>query len=307
VVLPQAAGFECVTTPGLPERIKSMTEGMLALASLPLRTLDVGRNPNVMDGTSFGVTLAQIVGSALSLPRVLGDEIGGAGGSFLSPAADRIGAMISSPLLTIHGDRAAPRDYYGAQWDDEGVTPATTAAPATLIDKGRLMSYAASRQSAAALAAVAPSLPATATTLGCTIAEPQSVLEVAVPHLTVAPAASATSVEDLCREVSKGVLLYQNDDEWRSDPMLASGFKNCNRDSNLFEIVDGKVTHRLCAVGLQFATQRWLKGVRVLGGAQTVDHAACESRRYSAQRWRTVTAPAVRLQDIDIVRARFRL
>jgi hypothetical protein len=88
--------------------------------------------------------------------------------------------------------------------------------------------------------------------------------------------------------------------------MLASGFKNCIDNCNLFEIVDGKVTHRLYGVGLQLATQRWLKGVRALGGAQTVGDVACEEW-YNGPRWTTATAPAALFQDIDIVRTRFRL
>jgi TldD protein len=303
VLLPQAAGFECMTAPELPERIKAMAEETLQLASLPLRTLEVGRYPLVMDGSSFGATLLQTVGLALSLPRALGDEIGGAGGSFLSPAVDRVGTVIASPLLTVTADRAAPNDYRAVRWDDEGVAPT----PAPLIDKGRLVSYYASRQSAAALAAAAPSLPATAATLGYTSAAPDTGMEMIVPHLTVVPAPFAASVEDLCRDVSRGVLLYQNHERWRSDSMLASGFKSCNRDGNLFEIVNGKVTHRLCRVGLQFATQRWLNGVRALGGVQTVEEAACDERTRWKSQWPKATAPAALFKEIDIVRARFNL
>jgi TldD protein len=300
---PQAAGYECVTEPGLPERIKATVEGVLERASLPLRTIDVGRYPIVMDGTSFGATLVQILGPALSLSRALGDDIGGAGGSFLSPPEKCIGTSIAGPLLTVTADRAAPHDYHAVRWDDDGVAPAT----ATLITNGRLTSYCASRQSAAALAAAAPALPATAATLGCALAAPQTLVKVGVPHFTVAPATSTVSVDDLCRDVSRGVLLYQNQEEWNSDPLLASGFKSCDTNSNLFEIVNGKVTHRLYGVGLQFATQRWLRGVRALGGPQTLQSAACSDSDGWTSTWQTATAPAALFRDIDVVRARFRL
>jgi TldD protein len=299
---PQAGGYECVTAADLQDRIKSAAEDAAELASLPLRRLDVGRYPIVMDGTSLGATLVQTLGVAFGLPRVLGDEVGGSGTSYLSPPERMIGSTVTSPVLTITADRPVP-DITGRQWDDEGVE----AKPFTLVEHGQLRGYIASRRSVAALADAAPTLSSSIAGTGCAQAYLASwPVEVVVPRLSILPAASHTSVRDLCREIDHGLLLRYNQDKWQSDSTLTSGFKTCDRDGNVFEIVNGKIVSRLHCIGLQFSTPRFWRSLKTLGGADTVAPAAVSTlggdRRTTT--WQSASAPAGLFNEIDVINTR---
>ena len=72
--------------------------------------------------------------------------------------------------------------------------------------------------------------------------------------------------------------------------------------------MNGKIVSRLYCIGLQFATPRFWKSLKTLGGAETVAPAAVsefgEDRR--TMTWQSAAAPAGLFREIDVINTRLK-
>jgi len=299
VLLPSSAGFECVLAPTLPETIKAAAEELAVLAALPRGQLDVGRYPLVLDGTSFGATLMPTLASAFTLDRVMGDDAGAVGTSYLAPPDAWLGKPVASDLLNVTGNREFPH-ITAIKWDDDGV--ATRAFP--LIQGGRLSTYCTSRRSLATLAGQNPSFASSMALTGCAAApNADQAVRSALPHLSVDPASRSTTLVDLYKDMAHGVLVQQNIEEWQTDAQLATGFKAFRESGNLYEIVRGKIVRRLQGNALQFNTNRFWQSLIALGDASTVQPSV--QKIYDGQPlallFQSASAPAGAFKSADLI------
>jgi TldD protein len=289
---PASGGYECVARPGVEEEIKRMTEELEPLLWLPHRTLDVGRYPVVMEGRSVGSLFGRTIGRAMELDRVVGHEMGGSGGSYLSPVSETLSSLVASPSLTATAHRRVPT-HMAARWDDEGV--ATTEFP--LIREGRLVTYAMSCRAAAAA-------PGTPRSNGCAVAQSaEDTLMVRLPHVVIAPAVGRATVRDLFKDIRHGVYVF--DAGYAStDSTFASGFLNAYRP--MFEIRNGEPVSILQYNGLQFATPQLWKGIVAIGDASTVQPGFESAGKGlpSTGYLHSADAPAIRFHGLDVTSTR---
>jgi len=300
---PASGGYERLTVPSIQDQIQTVTEEAVRWASLPRRSMDVGRYPVVFDGVSLGTTLLHTFGTGLELDRVLGYEANASGTSYLSPPNELVGTPVANPLLTVTGERSAPH-VSAVRWDDEGVE----AQSFPVITRGTLETYYGSRQTVPALRggesdrAGRPG--ATPGLQGCAVASDASCpVVVRPPHLVIAPGQGTATLDDLCQGIAHGLVLCEC--RWVSmDQQLSSG--SFPIVSLLLEIERGKVVRRVEGNVLQFTTAKLWKSLTTLGDAGTVRTNAVELVKGLPWRWFTqgATAPAALIKDVDVYSTR---
>jgi len=299
-LVPASGGYELVLAPGLQERIKAYAEEVVRLARVPVGPMDVGRYPVVCDGVTLGSLLAMTVGTALELDRVMGEEAGGAGTSYLSPPATSLGTQITAPLLHVTAGRSLPA-LNAVQWDDDGVE--THDYP--VITAGTHVDYHTSRQTAPALADWYRQRGQPLRSHGCALApSADNPVLIRTPHLTVAPGPETASLETLARELSRGLLIRQATmDNVHSDASCATGMLV---PPLLFEIDHGKVVRRITDAALQFRTSALWQSLTHLGDASTIDHSVGQSNK--GEPWTlamlSATAPAGLFPTVDLIALR---
>jgi TldD protein len=297
---PTSGGYESVTRPELQDELKQIAEDAAWFIALPRRSLDVGRYPVVFDGTALGTAFLYTVGQALEMDRVLGYESGGGQGSYLGPSSEKLGAPIANPLLSVVGNRAFP-SITAAKWDDDGVE----CCERSLITQGRLTHYLTSQQ--ATVESLKNSVAHSSS--GCAVSPHADDLPlVRVPHVTIAPATERTSLSDLCRDISHGVLIRDQRHVW-TDPSGASALLTSSFGAAL-EIERGRIVRRLDGNGLQFSTPRfWHQSLAALGDATTVKLTARQivKGQPETRAWSSASAPAALFKDVDVIGTRIRI
>jgi TldD protein len=297
-----AGGFELATDPRLHAHIVQRTQDAIRLASFPLTDVDVGRYNVVITGELMGTFLRTTVVPAFELDRVLGHEAGASGTSYLAPPLDVLSSSVMSPLMTLTNERDAQSDVKTAEyarWDDEGVE----CAPATLMKQGRVVNFLTSRTTAGALRPWYEQQGQSVVSNGNLRAgrstdNPSS----SAGHITLEAASSGPTLDDLCRDVKRGLLIYDNG-YVTSDPQLQS---TLNPRMTAFQIMNGRLVGCLRdGYTLQAATkQLWRRSLKALGGPATVEHARGYCSKGQPLQFNTVTtsAPAGMFADVDIIR-----
>lgn len=297
---PVAAGFESVARPELQDTMKARAEEAVRLAGIPEVPVDVGRYMVIAEGKATASVLAATLAPALELDRVLGYEADAGGTSFLAPPLDVLGTTPFASVLSVSVDRAA--SYYSCtKWDDEGVEART----APLIQQGRIIDYQTSRDTGPALSDWYTRNHQSGTPAGCVVASsPDHMPFVRASHLVVEPARTETSIDDLCRDVGRGVLVssaYAFSDQQLKSAQLMFGLT--------FLIEGGRRTHRIRSAGSLLRTQPFWKSLTTIGGAATSD--TFVTTTYKGQPWQDAplcaTAPACVFKDVDITEAGARL
>jgi len=292
-----SGGYETVLLPQLQDHMKSASEEVMRWAGLAQRPLDVGRYSVVFDGFSTGSLASTTLGQALELDRVLGDEADAAGTSFLAPPEEILGQSLFSPMLNVMAGRAVPA-VAAVKWDDEGVE----VRPYPIITRGTVVDYHTSRATAPVLRPWYERQRLPMTSRGCAVAATAAnAVLIRTPHLTIAPGAQTASVDALCQEIGRGVLVHQAD--WghlTMDPRCGSG---ALVRASLFEIERGQIVRRVPDAVLQFSTRALWKSLATLGDASTVQ--TSDGWSMKGQPWMTVrqsaTAPAAAFKDVDLI------
>lgn len=134
-------GYETIEALELVKNAAVTGKEAVALLSAP--QCPSGQTTLVLESSQVALQIHESCGHPTELDRVLGMELGFAGGSFLSP--DKKGKFqYGSDKVTIHADATAPTGIGTFGWDDEGVPAQKT----TLIDKGKFVDYLSSRETA---------------------------------------------------------------------------------------------------------------------------------------------------------------
>lgn len=137
-----SGGYEAVRFMGLEDACEKTAAEAVALLdapSLPESTTDL-----ILSGDLVSLQIHESIGHPLELDRVFGSERNFSGTSFATP--DKLDKLqYASEIVTVKADPTAAGGLGTFGFDDEGVR----AYPATLIDKGILVNYLSSRETAA--------------------------------------------------------------------------------------------------------------------------------------------------------------
>ena len=140
-----SGGYEAIAAMDMDSgcaAIAAQAVALLDAPSLPERKTDL-----ILSGDLVSLQIHESIGHPLELDRVFGSERNFSGTSFATP--EQLGRLrYASEIVTVKADPAAPGGLGSFGYDDEGVP----AYPATLIDKGILVNYLSSRETAGRIA-----------------------------------------------------------------------------------------------------------------------------------------------------------
>ena len=134
-------GYEFIEALDLIKNSKKTAEEAVSL--LHAEQCPEGKKTVILDSSKTALQIHESCGHPTELDRVLGMELGFAGGSFLTP--DKLGKFnYGSKMVTIVADATAPTGIGTFGFDDEGVPAQKTA----LINEGEFSNYLSSRETA---------------------------------------------------------------------------------------------------------------------------------------------------------------
>lgn len=260
-------GYEAVRRRGLDtgSALRAAVERAVARSGPPgpaPTSVEVGRYDLVFTPGAVRALVSDIIGPALNLERALGYRANSVGTSFAAPPLDILGTyQLCSPLVTLRADRTRPHAYATVGWDDEGVA----ASEFTLIDKGVIVEYLTSRQTAPELGPYYRAKGADPGSRGCMVGVGQTPPEVASPNLALDPGPEALALDDIVADTKRGFLV--SDLFGATDQQLFSG-QYVVREVR--EIRGGKVGRKMKDFAFQFLTSQFWKKIDVLGGPESV-------------------------------------
>jgi TldD protein len=288
-------GYEAMTGAALQDRFKALAEATAPKTMYPKRKLDVGRYPVIFDGAATASLITQLVGPAFQLDRVLGFEANASGTSFLSPMERHFETQVLPVPWTLTAGR--PMEFTtGTKWDDEGVAPQSV----TLVEQGRVVNYLTDRQTVPALRDAYTKRGVPVQSAGyCSSTTADRPPTVGQAHFSLAPNTTSTSLDDLMRGITHGVLL-RGPMSILGDQQLSSGLLV----GDMAEIRNGKMVNYLDnTMGMQFRLLPLLKTLRGVGDASTVGEAHTDALKGEPPQtiWNSATAPAILCASGDFV------
>lgn len=136
-----AGGYEVIANFGMREAAPRISEEAVLLLDAPV--LPAQETTLILSGDLVSLQIHESIGHPLELDRVFGSERNFSGTSFATP--EQRGALqYAAPIVTVYSDPSAPGGLGSYGYDDEGI-PARRAA---LIEKGVLVDYLSSRETA---------------------------------------------------------------------------------------------------------------------------------------------------------------
>jgi TldD protein len=173
------------------------------------------------------------------------------------------------------------------------------------VTQGRLANYHTSRETAAGLRAVTGQQPSQQPfrSHGCAVAwAPDNPVMVRTPHLTVSAGTKATSLENLYKDMARG-LVVMGAGEIATDQQFVSG-SFTDRGATTFEVERGKIVRRVQDSGLQFRTDMLLKGLLALGDTRTMRGTKIGDV-FKGMPWQwaehSVHAPAALFKEVNVI------
>ena len=229
-------------------RVPHLLEEKMASASVT-----PGRYDLVIHPTNLWLTIHESIGHATELDRVLGYEANYAGTSFAT--LDNLGVLqYGSPVMHVTGDRTVAHGLSTVGWDDEGVG----AQGWDIIHAGVLVGYQLNRQMALKQGFGRSN--------GCAFADsPHHVPLQRMPNVSLQPAATDVTVDDLVGGVDRGIYVV-GDKSWSID-MQRHNFQFTAQ--RFFEIRSGRLVGQLKDVAYRGTTTEFWRSMEAVGGPST--------------------------------------
>ncbi len=285
--------FKTVTWDNILQTIAKGEE----LTSTPVKPLDVGRYDVVLDPMLTAQLLDNTLGVATELDRALGYEANAAGTSFLGPdPLEMLGTFrTASTMVNVMGDRTDPGGLATVQWDDEGVA----AQKFSLVKDGVVVDYQTSRESAEWIAPWYEKSGKVVSSRGCAASEAGDRITMQHrPNLALQPAKSDISLDDLVKQVKKGMLFSGGGVgvDFQARTGIGGG-------GSVREIVDGKLGAIISSAAFSFSTVELWKSVIGIGGQSScVRFAGVGAKGEPQQETRhSITAPPVAVNGVAVV------
>jgi TldD protein len=210
---------------------------------LTASSVEPGKYDLVLEPAHLGLTIHESVGHPLELDRVLGYEANYAGTSFATLDKWKSGKFnYGSQLVTIFADKIQPGSLGAVGYDDEGVKCKRW----DLIKEGILVNYEAIRDQVHILGQNESH--------GCCYAQTWSDVQFQrMPNVSLAPGKDPCQVDDLIRDVEKGIYIagrgsYSIDQQRYNFQFGGAVF---------YEIKNGKIAGLLNDVAYQSNTQEF--------------------------------------------------
>ncbi|GAA0530381.1 TldD/PmbA family protein [Chitinophaga japonensis] len=223
------------------EDIKNATENVNE--KIKAKSVEPGKYDLVLDPSHLWLTIHESVAHPTELDRVLGYEANYAGTSFLTLDKWKSGNFqFGSKLVNIVADKLQPGSLGAVGYDDEGVQCKEW----DIIKDGILVNYQAIRDQAHIIGLKESQ--------GCCYAQSwEDVQFQRMPNISLKPGASPLSVDDMIRDVEKGIYIV-GDGSFSIDQQRY----NFQFGGQLFyEIKDGKIAGMLKDVAYQANTREF--------------------------------------------------
>ena len=207
------------------------------------KSVEAGKYDLVLDPTHLWLTIHESVGHPTELDRVLGYEANFAGTSFLTLDKWKSGNFnFGSKLVNIVGDKLQPGSLGAVGYDDEGVGTKQW----DIIKNGILVNYQAIRDQAHIIGLDHSQ--------GCCYAQSWADVQFQrMPNVSLQPGASPLSVNDMIKNVEKGIYII-GDSSYSIDQQRY----NFQFSGQLYyEIKKGKIVGMLKDVAYQSNTQEF--------------------------------------------------
>jgi TldD protein len=292
---PAGLGWELYKGQPLRDYIEQLMAELEEDMRLPIEPVEVGRYDTVCDAWSVAQLLDRTIGSATELDRAMGFEANAGGTSYLRDPLTMLGSFEAGvPALTVTANRSERGGAATTKWDDEAVAPDDF----TLVKKGVLSDFQTTREGAGWLRSVYQKRGTPVHSHGCAAAP--SALEAPLthtPNLALAPGGAKLDFDSAIADVSKGIAVRQMsvDMDFQGSSGLGTG--------RVYRVKGGKRVAKLNSAGFLFrATDLW-KGIKALGGADSLRRFGHESSKGEpAQRtYHSVTAPPAVFKELTLI------
>jgi TldD protein len=255
-------------------------------------SVDVGRYEMVVAPEMFWGLIRGTIIAALGMERALGRQEGSEGTTYASPPEAAMGKIqMGAPLLTVRGDRTTPGGLMTVGWDDEGVKPDDI----TFVQNGVLVDYLALRETVPFLGGWYGSRGMPVRAHGVAATGGWDEPEEATPNITVVPGTAQVTVEDMIKDVKKGIYFPGGGGAGADFGMLNA----YGGGGGAQEIRNGKLGRHLKDVAIQFQTPTFWKGLLAIGGPSTVKSYAEGSHGLFV--CRTVRSVPARFREVNVV------
>jgi TldD protein len=207
------------------------------------KSVEPGKYDLVLDPSHLWLTIHESVAHPTELDRVLGYEANYAGTSFLSLDKLKSGNFhFGSKLMNIHADKLQPGSLGAVGYDDEGVKCGEW----DLVREGVLVNFQAIRDQAHILGLKQSQ--------GCCYAQSWSDVQFQrMPNVSLRPGKNPLSVDDLIRNVQKGIYII-GDGSFSIDQQR---YNFQFGGQTFYEIKDGKIVGMLKDVAYQATNQEF--------------------------------------------------
>jgi TldD protein len=256
-----AKGYEIIRDSRLADEMTAAAESAARDAELLARArpVDVGRYDVVVSAQAMASLVAETLGQSTNWEWANRADVGGDGRSAGERVARGLGRPIASPLVTLTGDRIAPGGLATVRWDDEGVPTESFA----LIDRGVLVDYQTTRESAGSLASWYHGSGRPLRSHGCAVAAGLTAPRGAMPNLTMRPPPGTnTHLSDLIADVDRGIVVAEPVGSW-TDESLQMGALLAPL---AYEVRKGKVVGALRDARMVFRTRELWSALDAVGG-----------------------------------------
>ena len=214
-----------------------------ARAKLSAKSIDPGKYDLVLEPLHLRLTIHESVGHPLELDRVLGYEANYAGTSFATLDKWRSGKFkYGSDKVNLFADKTQPGSLGAVGYDDEGVK----AKRWDLVKDGILVNYQATRDQVHMIDQEESH--------GCSYADSWSSVQFQrMPNVSLAPGKEKYSVQDMIRDVDKGIYIVG-----RGSYSIDQQRYNFQFGGQLFyEIKNGEIVGQVEDVAYQSNTQEF--------------------------------------------------
>lgn len=257
---PYAGGWEVVEQARLVDEMPRLIEEALLMVGAERIMPD--RYDIVMDARLMTQLVANTIGTASELDRVLGYEANAGGTSYLAPPAEQLGIFALGPkLLNIKANRSRPGALATVKWDDEGVAPEEY----DVIKDGVLVDYHTTRELSGELADWYRKNGKPVRSHGASSSE--DALGVAMlhpPNVEMLPGPDSKSLDDIVAGLENGLVICGG--------RITVDRQQLNGEINgemVYEVKKGKRTKFVhSAEGLFRAPELW-KSLKAIGGQGT--------------------------------------
>lgn len=288
---PAGLGFEYFRDRPLRGYITEAYEEALRDVRLPIKPIDVGKYPVLINPIGIASILSQTIGEATQIDRAMGYEANSVGTSYINDPVSMINSLrIGNSLVNVLGNRSRQGSVGRVRWDDEGVQPADF----TLVDQGLLVNMQTSREGVAWLGDVGK-IQSTGSMYTPTAIDSPLIHST---DLTLSPENDNTLDMNAIREgVDDGIEF-----KWPDTTMDFQQITGYTR-GNAYEIKKGKRVARLASAGMIFRTPEFWNNVAAIGGLESSSMFGLGTRKGEPGQlcFHGVTTPPVLLKDMSII------